>query len=271
MIRIDGYAIDLAKTESYKFSSKPTSKSVERGPNISDHIQTDPPQIEFDCIVSNTPVGKVALEDSRQGTTRVSEATYQRLVEIWSNKRLVTVEASRGTFQDMCLSMTVTVSPQDGLGGLHFTAQLQQLTVVELNRTFTVQANLGVKTSTVVVAKSVFWHKRSPPGGVLNGAIEVLEWRKDAAHPRGQLFHSTLNEAAPNQPLSAGAEKNFELDQRAEAAERDRDAKLHPEITKPASKDRMNRAKKVLAAPNASKGPMDPAMLNLKDPSILSR
>ena len=268
MIRIDGYPIDIAKTETYSFVSKPTSKAVERGPNVNDDVQTDPLQIIMECMVSNTPTGKISIDQTRKfvgaGQPIPGETVFSLLRDIRDRKKLVTVETSKGTFDNMVLSLSIPVSAADGRGGLHFTVTCQQMNLVD-NKTVQVAFNLGVNSSGFIKGLVTIWRKRNPPGGVLNGLSEALFWKTAPSIAKGgTLFH-----ADQKTPLSPAALQNYALDQQAEQAEHQQDLDSDfPSAVRAKNRDRYERAQRTAASPMASGSHLDPAVLGLRDPSV---
>lgn len=150
MIFIDDYPIDIAKSETYSFESEVTDFPVEEGANVSDHIRTNPVVITLECVVSNTPIGLIAQDPSRQAldfdrdlavpdaeTPVPANDAFERLVAIWKARKPVSIDTSRGRFDNMVLSLEFPISLETS-GGLVFTATLKQIEIVE-NRRVTIK------------------------------------------------------------------------------------------------------------------------------------
>src|SRR5678810_739366 len=60
-ILIDGFLIDATISEEHRYESETTDYPVERGANITDHNRPLPIEVTLEGIVSNTPIGDVAL------------------------------------------------------------------------------------------------------------------------------------------------------------------------------------------------------------------
>ncbi len=154
MIYIDGYPIDAAISESVKFSSEITDHPIEAGSSASDHIRNLPDEFTLDCVVSDTPSGDIANDDTRltpplvsldehslptaglgiAGATLPSKDAYDSLVAMHRAKKTITLECSFGIFRDVGI---VSVSPTRDAkttGGLFFSVELKQLKIVELRR-----------------------------------------------------------------------------------------------------------------------------------------
>jgi hypothetical protein len=137
MIRIDGYPIDLALTEEHSFDSEVTEYPVENGADISDNIRNKPLEITLEGIVSDTPIGAIAQDATRQagaGTPLPSRDAYTRIVAIRDARELVTIETSLGKFERMAL--THIGVPRDRSTGkaLKFTVTFRQVTLVTNER-----------------------------------------------------------------------------------------------------------------------------------------
>ncbi len=136
MIRIDGWPIDIAVSESYNLESEATTFPVEQGGDVTDHVRLTPLTITIDCVVSDSPTGAIAADETRlvqldDGTP--SSDTFAKLVAIRDARQPVTYEGARGTFENMVLSFQVPVSIETS-GGLHFTATLKQIEFVSNKR-----------------------------------------------------------------------------------------------------------------------------------------
>src|ERR1051325_4015191 len=156
LIRINGYPMDLCMREVHKFPGEATDYPVESGADISDHIREMPDEITLtDCIVSDTPIGEVATDPSRQpdpgpdgAVLLPSAAAYAKLRDIKALRKPVTVETSLGAFASMAfLDLEITVEPKRNPGGrlgpdgkplpgaLWFTASFKKITTVTNQRT----------------------------------------------------------------------------------------------------------------------------------------
>lgn len=138
MIRIDGYPIDVAITQTPSFESDLTDHPVEQGSDVTDNIRTKPVSFEIEGIVSDTPLGLVAQDPSRQqsaGQPLPSQDAYRRLFDIWSNKRFVTLETDFGKFENMAVTRLTMPRSKDTGKALHFTGTFRQLRLVTNNRT----------------------------------------------------------------------------------------------------------------------------------------
>lgn len=137
MIRINGYPIDLALTEDHSFESAVTEYPVESGADISDNIRNKPLEITLEGIVSDTPIGAIALDATRRvesGQASPSLDAYTRLLAIREAREPVTVETSLGKFEHMAL--THLGVPRDRATGkaLKFTVTFRQVRIVQNTR-----------------------------------------------------------------------------------------------------------------------------------------
>lgn len=207
MIWIDFWPHDLIVKGSIDFESEITDHPIEDGGQVNDHVTRKPISIKLETIVSDTPIGEVALHESRQvpeltETERVdlvntfgssdfnnlplpSAEAYERLEAIWKEGRAVTVEIPFATrtgkpgkrvFKDMEIEkLSVPLDPKHD-GGCWFEVTLKQLTIVQ-NKRVTVKTAVPrgqpkrVKKATVGegyrVDNVVTWPMAFPPGAAL--------------------------------------------------------------------------------------------------------
>lgn len=208
MIYIDGYPMDLAVSESHSFTSEVSEHPVESGANIADHIRPLPEDVDLECIVSDTPIGTIASDPTRQragaDSPLPSEDAYAHLLAIRNARRPVTIETSLGVFTSMALvSLTVPRSVETS-GGLFFSASFHRIVVAENRRVLVPvgsvvakrAGNYGHKSARSAPAKTIVWKKGLPPGssptttppGVIAGVEQITI--KDGAylHADGKLL-----------------------------------------------------------------------------------
>ena len=138
MTHIDGYEIDIAETESHVFESDVTEHPVETGSVVTDHVRNKPAIISFQGVVSNTPIGELAVRRGMTDETsgiRPGDDAYARLIAIREARQPVTIETSRGVFADMV--MQSLSEPRDPTTGDAFVFQVtfKQIRFVTNNRT----------------------------------------------------------------------------------------------------------------------------------------
>ena len=223
MIRIDGYPMDVALTEEFTFPGEVTEYPVEDGPDVSDHIRDLPEEITVECVVSDTPIGDVATDPTRQvagpDAPLPSAAALAKLREIKARRRPVSIETSLGTFESMaCLDVKVSRDASKS-GGLFFTATFKKFNAVTNKRTKvrvkTPLAGAGGKPKSKVVVGQVMtvdnvviWRHGNPPGAPFRGGLSqrvevsygkrggltrdetVALGRVDFAHPSITYFQS---------------------------------------------------------------------------------
>lgn len=172
MITINGYPIDVAETESLDYEADVTSFPIEKGADTTDSVRPKLPVLTVDCLVSDTPIGRVANDPSRQGVSSPAGDAFRRLVEMYMSAEPLTVECSFGTFDEMCLEkFSPTRNRQTGKA-LKFTATFRKLKIVENTRTTVRVAipnggrrtNLGFQSGKFVQGKQVLWRHGVPPG-----------------------------------------------------------------------------------------------------------
>lgn len=203
LVRIGGppplpsYLMDLALSEEFSFPGEATKFPVEQGVEFTDHIRELPDEITLECIVSDTPIGVVAGDSTRQpvtgpdGTTSTalpSTEALQRMRELKAARQLVRIETTLGVFTSMAfIDLNVPVDKEkspgrvfDTLGvtqpgALFFTAKFRKAVLVTNKRTKvrvkTPLAGAGgkgkVKALTVTrvdVLNTIQWRHGVPPG-----------------------------------------------------------------------------------------------------------
>lgn len=141
LVRINGYLMDLALNEGHSFPGEVTKYPVESGPDTSDHIRDLPIEITLECVVSDTPIGDVATDESR----RVDDATGEtplpsvdalaKLREFKAARRPVTLETSLGKFSSMAFESLDVPRDKDKNNALFFTAKFVEFRTTTNERT----------------------------------------------------------------------------------------------------------------------------------------
>lgn len=188
LIRVSGYPMDLAMSESHSFPGEVTKFPVESGGDISDHIRDLPPVITLECIVSDSPSGEVALDATRQldvddnglinpYALPTSTEALAFLRDLKAQRKPVTIETSLGIFEQMAFVELDVPRDAERNNGLFFTARFERINVVTNQRTRTrVRTDMagagkgGKKAPKVTVGKairiddSILWQHGNPPG-----------------------------------------------------------------------------------------------------------
>lgn len=187
MIVIDGYKMDLAISEELTLPGEATKFPAEVGSEFTDHIRDLPLEMSLECVVSDTPIGDIASDPTRQrGTDELgnqlplpSVDALARLREMKARRRLVTIETSLGIFDSMaCTEITVPVDKEkspgtkDTSGALFFTAKFQRINVVTNKRVKArVRTSMPTGTKTKAAAGRPWpttniytWRHGVPPG-----------------------------------------------------------------------------------------------------------
>lgn len=188
LIRVNGYPMDIATSESHSFPGEVTKFPVESGGDISDHIRDLPPVITLECIVSDSPSGEVARDATRQldvtgdglinpNALPVSADALAYLRDLKAQRKLVTVETSLGIFEQMAFVELDVPRDAERNHALFFTARFERVNVVTNQRTRTrVRTEMagagkgGKKSPKVTVGKairidaSILWQHGNPPG-----------------------------------------------------------------------------------------------------------
>jgi hypothetical protein len=212
MIRIDGFLMDVAIQEQITFPGEATSLPVETGPDVSDHLRDLPEEFSLECVVSNTPLGAIAEDDSRQGDglnePLPARDALQKLRDIKAAKRVVAIETNFGTFDSIAiLEVEVTAGKSRGQfdvkdsatgevvksGGLFFTAKARRLHIISNTRVKirvkTPMAGAGKGKTKVIAGRAIIvdhvilWRRGVTPGGPVTG-LSVDEVLVDVVYER---------------------------------------------------------------------------------------
>lgn len=176
-VAIDGFLIDASVSEGHDYPSEVTKFPVEKGIGVTDNIRPEPIVVTLECIVSDSPLGRIAL--SREAdSSLVAEAgfdadppstrAYNHLLRIRARREPVLIQTSLRDFPSMALS-GLSIPRKSGEGdALHFNTTFTQIEVVELARR-TVQAaqahkSLGNRSPGVRFIQTTIWRQGSPPG-----------------------------------------------------------------------------------------------------------
>jgi hypothetical protein len=154
MITIAGYIVDATISEDHMFDAEVTDHPVEQGANVADNGRLHPFDVVLDCIVSDTPIGTVAL--LRDDGSVPSADTFTFMYNLWTARQPVSISDSLATFDSVVLkSLTIPRSAKEG-GALHFKAGFKQVIIVTNSRALVrvstpsvdSQQNLGNRATT---------------------------------------------------------------------------------------------------------------------------
>jgi hypothetical protein len=195
-MKIDGYPIDACTSESLNAESDVTEHPVENGVAIADHVIQKPIEYTCECVVSDTPIGAIALDPTRaagSGAPLPSRDAFARMMELRETKRTVAIDTVKfGTLQNMELTKFEPKAQSDTGNSLQFSASFKQITVVTnarvAIRTSTPssgkETNLGALQAGKFTGRYVTWKKGNPPGSVNIVGQEVLAVKDKVGHPR---------------------------------------------------------------------------------------
>lgn len=198
MIRIDGYPIDCALEERINYEAEVTMNPVEKGADMTDHVTARLPTLEFDGVVTDTPIGAIANDDTRTSAAEdQSKVAYKKFLDVFLARQGVVVECSFGKFENMILQHLTPVKNAQNKKAFKFTATFQQVRINENKRTTVKtsirngdkQAKNGLSADNLVEGSQVLWRKGKPPGtspatdpaGIITGS--------EVVHIKGRHFY----------------------------------------------------------------------------------
>lgn len=211
MIILDGYPMDLAISEEHSFPGEVTAFPVESGSDITDHIRALPEEITLECIASDSPIGEIANDPTRQATgpdaPLPSADAYQKLREIRTARRAISITTSLGVFESMALIDLSVPKNKDTDGGLFFTVMFRRIEIVTNRRTrvrvSTPMAGAGGKARSRVtvgtamrVDAELVWRKGVPPGAPLKAGFKTERVTAQAKRPDPEA-NALLAEGSP--------------------------------------------------------------------------
>lgn len=196
-LTLDSIELDAVVSEQHSLTSTITDHPVEEGASVSDHSRPEPPRVQLDCIVSNTPLANrrsSTVRDSASGRSFVVTAeqepsrgknAYDRLLQLQEAGSLITVVTSLRTYESMVIESISIPRDAKTSNALRFTVQLKRVRVVKNKLTRVVVAKdpraggkvkTGSQTTKPAQAEDV-----DPLRQVVNGV-------KGAANKVGGLF-----------------------------------------------------------------------------------
>ena len=132
MIRIAGYALDVAHRIEVKHPSKVTTNPVENGAAVTDHVQDEPIEVTITGTISNTPIGAV-VDEREPGALPASDA-YEFFLGVRKARNPVKIETRLAVFENMAMTnLSTPVTAATG-NALVFTASFRQIDIVESER-----------------------------------------------------------------------------------------------------------------------------------------
>lgn len=273
MIRIDGYPIDAALEERISYEAEVTENAVEKGADITDHVSPRLPILEFDGVVSDTPIGAVATDPTRTGAAQQhSREAYKKFLEVFNGvdgKVVgVVVECSFGKFENMILKTLTPVKNAQSAKAFRFTASFKQIAIRENTRT-TVRTSIrngdkkqpnGLSIDNLVEGSKVLWRKGKPPG--LSPATDpkgVIVGQEIVNIIKGKYYHQDRKTELTVPELEAFTK---DLNRDSSLASRRQLAVIDTKLEK--VEQRLKKAQKMLEFKDKHPGAqVDPAMFGL--------
>lgn len=201
MIRINGYPIDCALEERLTYEADVTDLDVESGSDVTDHIRPKQPILEFDGLVSDTPLGEVATDPSRQtdaGAPTPSRDAFDRFRTIHEAAQTVVVECSYGKFDSMAMTSLTPSRTSETAKAFKFTATFKRIRIRENRRT----------TVKVAIANGSGKQNLGSREAVLKYLGQNMVWVKSIARESdGNLAQRLANGAALDTPIGSGLHK----------------------------------------------------------------
>ncbi len=125
MITIDGFPIDAAAREGHTLDTDTMEYPVEDGPDVLDSARPKPRTAQLDGIVSDAPLNILKIARNESGSPP-SEEAISLLERIYNEKRIVTIETTLKTYENMQMTgCTIPIEAETG-EALKFSCTFQQ-------------------------------------------------------------------------------------------------------------------------------------------------
>ncbi len=207
LVMINEFLIDCCLSDNHNYESEVTDFPVESGSTISDNIRNKPLVVTMECIVSNTPIGKIVKY--RNNTSDPASSAYEVLIKIREDKQPVPIRTSLRTFENMALQ-NLTIPRSSGRGDeLRFTATFKQIEIVINKRGTRVAipgaiaktssnkttAQLKAELEPLIAQELAFFgtHPGTPAGDVNLSIARVQEARIAASAENDRVIASQQN------------------------------------------------------------------------------
>jgi hypothetical protein len=133
-VQINGFPIDVTITESHDYAVDVTQYPVETGIDITDNSRPKPLKISMEAFVSDTPLGTIASDSTRQSGAP-SASALAMLLAVRDAGEPVTIITSLGTYKNMLMS-NLSIPRESGEGfQLRFKVDFVQVLFITNNRT----------------------------------------------------------------------------------------------------------------------------------------
>lgn len=166
LISID---LDVVQDEIHEWTNDVTQFPVETGSPITDHIQPQPDRITISGIMSNSAIGKVAMDELNSGDDRIQTA-FDALLKLKEDRILVTVYTRFKIYDDMAIkSCNIPRNAQSG-DSINFKMEFVKVRLVE---TQTIDVPPGI--SKKLDKKSGDDVKKKTEPQKANGKVEPVE------------------------------------------------------------------------------------------------
>lgn len=117
---VGGIFLDATLTEDHQYNARATSYPIETGGDITDHIINEPETLNITGIVTDTPLSLLSSFNR-------SVDAFNRLINIYQNKQLITVVTGIKVYTNMCItSLQVPRNVQTGQS-LTFVIEMQKI------------------------------------------------------------------------------------------------------------------------------------------------
>ncbi len=144
VLRIGNIAVDVRIRETHGISMQLTSYAVESGKSISDHVISDPNEVEIEFEITNSAGG-------RERAKRV----FQDFITLMEKREIVDIITEHATYHNMVFVGFPAEHAAPNLGTLRATARFQQAGIIGAGRTISAGRNEAILAGYPMVEKNV--------------------------------------------------------------------------------------------------------------------
>lgn len=152
---LTGIVIDATVTETHLSECDVTKNPVEGGAPVTDHVQVLPKKLTIEGVISDTPLGFAFIGNIQNlvrsvttifGGRSRSQDAYDDLVRLQTSKRPFTVITNLKKYDNMIMASLSVPRTSQTSGAIHFTAEMQEIIIVESEEIANVAGDIGRKT-----------------------------------------------------------------------------------------------------------------------------
>ncbi len=144
VLRIGNIAVDVRIRETHSISMQLTSYATESGKSISDHVISDPNEVEIEFEMTNSDGGRER-----------AKRAFQDFITLMEKRELVDIITEHATYRNMVFVGFPAEHAAPNLGTLRATARFKQAGIIGAGRTISYGRNERMLAGYPMLANSV--------------------------------------------------------------------------------------------------------------------